>query len=36
MNCYKGLGSNYPDNNWEVNVAKMISVQLESLTNPGK
>jgi hypothetical protein len=32
---YKGLGSNYPDNNWEVNVAKMISVQLESLTNPG-
>jgi len=32
---YKGLGSNYPDSNWELNVAKMISSQLESLTTPG-
>ena len=32
---YKGLGANYPDETWEVNVSKLISSQLESLTSPG-
>ncbi|WP_075351863.1 hypothetical protein [Algoriphagus marinus] len=32
---YKSLGGNYPDENWEGNVSKLISTQLESLTNPG-
>jgi hypothetical protein len=32
---YKSLGENYPDENWEGNVSKLISSQLESLTNPG-
>lgn len=32
---YKSLGENYPDENWETNVSKLISSQLEGLTNPG-
>ncbi len=32
---YKSLGDNYPDGNWEANVGKLISSQLESLTIPG-
>lgn len=32
---YNSLGGNYPDANWEGNVSKLISSQLENLTNPG-